>query len=167
MTSSASHAFAKDGDEFEAWVEPHLVRMANLAARLAPSVDRDDVVQAALARAWTKRTAYDPKRGAVSAWLLAITADQARQALRRHRSTSVLREIPSPYIDLDQRLDIEAAVVQLSPRQRLAVNCYYFAGLSVDETAAVMHCSDGTVKSTLADARTRLRELLGVDLGYR
>jgi DNA-directed RNA polymerase specialized sigma24 family protein len=36
-------------------------------------------------------------------------------------------------------------------------------GLSVAETAAVMGCAEGTVKSTLADARARLRTLLGVD----
>jgi DNA-directed RNA polymerase specialized sigma24 family protein len=35
--------------------------------------------------------------------------------------------------------------------------------VSVDETAAVMDCSPGTVKSTLFDARTRLRTLSGDD----
>jgi RNA polymerase sigma-70 factor (ECF subfamily) len=42
------------------------------------------------------------------------------------------------------------------------VDCVYYAGLTVAETAAVMGCADGTVKSTLADARNRLRDLLEV-----
>jgi RNA polymerase sigma-70 factor (ECF subfamily) len=50
----------------------------------------------------------------------------------------------------------------LSARQRLAVDCFYFADLSVADTAAVMGCSEGTVKSTLSDARARLRSLLEV-----
>lgn len=50
--------------------------------------------------------------------------------------------------------------MRLTPRQRLAVDCFYFVGLSVTETAAVMRCSEGTVKSTLSDARNRIRTIL-------
>jgi RNA polymerase sigma-70 factor (ECF subfamily) len=50
----------------------------------------------------------------------------------------------------------------LTARQRQAVDCLYFAGLTVAETAAVMGCAEGTVKSTLSDARARLRTLLEV-----
>jgi DNA-directed RNA polymerase specialized sigma24 family protein len=45
----------------------------------------------------------------------------------------------------------------LSRRQRLAVELHYFLGLPVSECATVMSCSEGTVKSTLSDARARLR----------
>ena len=65
----------------------------------------------------------------------------------------------------DDRVDVEAAVTRLPKRQKLAVDCFYYVGLSVAETAAVMGCSDGTVKSTLSDARKRLRLLLEVDDG--
>lgn len=61
---------------------------------------------------------------------------------------------------LDEELDLEGAVSRLAPRQRLAVDCYYFVDLSIADTAAVMRCSPGTVKSTLADARHRLKQLL-------
>jgi RNA polymerase sigma factor (sigma-70 family) len=60
-------------------------------------------------------------------------------------------------------LDLERAIARLTDRQQLAVHLHYFLGLSVIETAAVLHCSDGTVKSTLFDARTRLRAELGDD----
>jgi RNA polymerase sigma-70 factor (ECF subfamily) len=62
---------------------------------------------------------------------------------------------------LEDRIDLTHAVERLPPRQKLAVDCFYFVGLSVAETAAVMGCSEGTVKSTLSDARTRLRQALG------
>jgi RNA polymerase sigma-70 factor (ECF subfamily) len=128
--------------------------------------DRDDIVQEALARAWAKRSQYAADRGTPSAWLLAITADQARKAVRRMRpgGLSVVEEAPTPTTrpDLDARMDVEQAIQALSARQRLAVDCYYFADLSVADTAAVMGCSEGTVKSTLSDARNRLRTLLEV-----
>jgi RNA polymerase sigma factor (sigma-70 family) len=145
-------------DEFAEWVEPHLPALARLAARLAPDGDRDDVLQEALTRAWRKRHTYDPTRGSPLGWLLAITADQARRA-RVRRRPALLFELRSAR-PIDERLDLEAAVGRLAERQRLAIDCFYFVGLSVAETAAVMRCAEGTVKSTLADARARLASLL-------
>jgi RNA polymerase sigma-70 factor, ECF subfamily len=144
---------------FTDWVLPHVGAMARLAARLAPS-DRDDIVQDALLRAWQRWETFDPARGTPSAWLLAITADTARKANRRRRPILALSTFAAPASSKDATLDVERAVGRLSRRQRLAVDCYYFADLSVSETAAVMRCSVGTVKSTLADARARLRDLL-------
>lgn len=151
--------------DFAAWVEPELSKMSRLAARLAPNADRDDVVQEALVRAWRKRDNYDQSRGTAATWLLAITADQARRARRRRRPFALVGEITVRGRSLDDRVDVEAAVARLSQRQKLAVDCFYFVGLSVAETAAVMRCSEGTVKSTLSDARKRLRLLLEVDDG--
>jgi RNA polymerase sigma factor (sigma-70 family) len=144
-------------DGFAGWLRPHMPKMLLLAARLAPSADRDDIVQEASLRAWQKRATFDPSRGTASAWLLAITADQARKANRRRRPESHLLDLASIVRDADQVVDVEHAVARLSTRQRLAVDCFYFVGLSIGETAAVMGCSEGTVKSTLADARGRLR----------
>ena len=151
--------------DFAAWVEPELSKMSRLAARLAPDADRDDVVQEALVRAWRKRDQYDPGRGTAATWLLAITADQARRARRRRRPYALLGEISVPNRWPDDRVDVEAAVARLPTRQKLAVDCFYFVDLSVAETAAVMGCSEGTVKSTLSDARKRLRALLEVTDG--
>lgn len=157
-----------DGPGFARWVRPHLAAMARLAARLAVGADRDDIVQEALARAWSKRSQYDASRGTPSAWLLAITADQARKAVRRMRTGPDLSladapdAVPVSRPDLDARMDVDHAITALSARQRLAVDCYYFADLSIADTAAVMGCSEGTVKSTLSDARSRLRTLLEV-----
>jgi RNA polymerase sigma factor (sigma-70 family) len=155
----------QDAAEFAAWLRPHLPAMARVAARLAVGADRDDIVQDALARAWVKRHQYDASRGSVSAWLMAITADQARKAVRRLRPVAELSDSDdraATGVDTEARIDVEQALTNLSERQRLAVDCYYFADLSVADTAAVMGCSEGTVKSTLSDARARLRSLLEV-----
>lgn len=149
-------------DAFAGWVLPHLPAMSRLAARLAPDGDRDDVVQEALTRAWRKRHQFDPMRGSPSAWLLAITADQARQARRRRPLAWLSPDLVGRVRSADDRLDVEYAVARLPPRQRLAIDCFYFVGLSVADTAAVMRCSEGTVKSTLSDARNRLKPLLEI-----
>jgi RNA polymerase sigma-70 factor (ECF subfamily) len=150
---------------FAEWVEPHLVVMAHIAARLAGEADRDDIVQDAIIRAWKKRHQYTPARGPARSWLIAITADQARRARRRRRNSVPLIEDAGPVRSLDGRIDLLSAVARLAPRQRLAVDTFYFAGLSVAETALVMACAEGTVKSTLSDARKQLRVFLGDDDG--
>lgn len=162
--------------DFAAWVGPHIPAMARLAARLAPDADRDDVVQEALVRSWRKRHQYDPERGTPSAWLLAITADQAGKARRRLLSPRRPQLAVATDISVGDGhvlaahdgggvsdwVDLESALGGLTERQRLAVDCFYYAGLTVAETAAVMRCSEGTVKSTLSDARAKLRVLLEV-----
>ena len=151
---------------FTHWVTPHLTRMSLLAGRLAPAADRDDVVQDALLRAWRARASFDPNKGTAGAWLLTIVANVARREGGRRFRRPVPVEPPDdvagpePAPGAESSIDLERAVAALPARQRLAVDCHYFAGLTVVETAAVMGCTDGTVKSTLAAARQRLRTLM-------
>jgi RNA polymerase sigma-70 factor (ECF subfamily) len=134
--------------------------MLNLARRLGGE-NAEDIVQDALARAWAKRQQYDPGRGEFSSWLLSIAADQAYKHWRANARRKMPQlVVPEPDSPSDELLDLEQSVARLPARQRLAVDCYYFAGLSVAETAAVMRCSEGNVKSTLSSARNNLRHLL-------
>jgi len=146
--------------DFASWVGPHLLAARRLAARLAP-YEADDVLQDALTRAWRRRETYDPERGTVRAWLCGIVADQCRQRRRRERP-AVVDSLPPALRDDAAAIDVELALRKLAPRQRQVVELHYFAGLPVAEVAAALGISGGTVKSTLADARARLRDLLEV-----
>lgn len=72
-----------DAPHFQAWVAPHLPVMSRVAARLAPTAEREDVVQDALTRAWHRRATFDPDRGTAAAWLCAIVAGEARRTRQR------------------------------------------------------------------------------------
>ena len=149
--------------EFETWVAPHLVAMAQLASRLAGETDRDDVVQDALTRAWQKSHTFDPRRGSVRVWLLAIVADRARRTRRGRRESVALAESEAPIAAIDGAdIDLERAVASLPERMRLAVECVYFVDLSIADTAELMRVAEGTIKSTLHDARALLRSRLEV-----
>jgi RNA polymerase sigma factor (sigma-70 family) len=150
-------------EEFETWVSPHLVAMARLASRLAGERDRDDVVQDALTRAWQKSHTFDPKRGSARVWLLAIVADRARRARRGRREPDMNLTSAEPGVTFESAdIDLERAVASLPERMRLAVECVYFVDLSIRDTAELMRVSEGTVKSTLHDARASLRGRLEV-----
>jgi RNA polymerase sigma factor (sigma-70 family) len=159
-----------DAARFADWVGPSLLAMTRLAKRLAPHADPDDVVQDALVRAWQKWEQFDAARGTPSNWLLGITADRARDARRKRvrrlhvvDETALAPDTAAPPSNIAADLDLDEAISGLAERQRLAVELHYFVGLNIDETAAVMACASGTVKSTLSDARARLRQLLGED----
>jgi RNA polymerase sigma factor (sigma-70 family) len=147
--------------DFAAWVRPHLPALTRLAARRVAPVDRDDVVQDSLVRAWRRRSTYDPSKGSELAWLLAIVADQARRRrTRAHPATFTLDDATGAVVDSARDLDLERAIARLSARQRLAVDLHYFVGLDLASCAQVMGCAEGTVKATLHQARARLRALL-------
>jgi RNA polymerase sigma-70 factor (ECF subfamily) len=147
-----------EADDFAAAVEPHLPLLGRVAGRLGPPGGREDVLQEALLRAWAHRRQYDPRKAPLLTWLVTIVANEARRAPGRRRRTSPIPvEVSVGEVVSDDRLDLEAATANLPERQRLAVDCFYYVGLSIAQTAAVMGCSEGTVKSALSDARKRLR----------
>ncbi len=163
-------------EHFTEWIRPHWHAMSRLAGRYG--TDPDDILQDALVAAWRHRRSFDPARGSARAWLLAIVADQQRKTWRRARALLAgSLKVAATRTDLPPGLgtasagsapdhvglDLERALTRLSLRQRLAIDLHYYLGLSVAEAAQVMRCSEGTVKSTLADARTRLRTILGED----
>jgi RNA polymerase sigma-70 factor (ECF subfamily) len=144
--------------EFANRVQQHSRLLVRLAARIAGPDRAEDVVQDALLRAWRYRSRYDAGRGPFENWLLAIVANEARRALKARRTPWHRHVVAVDSASAsDARIDLERSLGRLPPRQRSAIDCYYFVGLSISQTAAVMGCAEGTVKSTLADARARLR----------
>ena len=105
-------------------------------------------------------------------WLLAIVANEARNrakaAGRRERLALRVAEesrpggaVTSPQAarrETPHRDDLLAALTHLPDSDRQAIACRYFLDLSEKETAAVLGCARGTVKSRLSRALGRLRE---------
>jgi RNA polymerase sigma factor (sigma-70 family) len=137
------------------------------------AADAEEVVQDAFVKAYRARGRF--RSGApFRPWLLAIVANEARNRRRatgrRARLSLQLAEerpsggaAPSPEVALlarEERAELLAAVDRLGEEQRAAVACRYFLGLSEAETAAVLGCRPGTVKSRLSRALARLEEEL-------
>lgn len=150
---------------FDRWVQPHWRGMSMLARRVAPPGEWEDVLQESMSSAWRKRGQFDPARGSARNWLLAITVDQA-QKNRRKRVAEPIADIPDVPVLPDpgaSGLDLRRALADLTRRQQIAVTLYYYLDLPLADIAAVMSCSDGTVKSTLRDSRAKMRAALGED----
>lgn len=66
-------------------------------------------------------------------------------------------------VDLEASLDLRAALMRLTPRQRAVLVLRYFDELSVAETAAALGCSTGNVKKQTWVALGALRAALAAD----
>jgi DNA-directed RNA polymerase specialized sigma24 family protein len=58
---------AEDREAFADWIRPHWDGLAQLARRLAPPAEWEDVLQEALSAAWRKRGQFDEQR-ATGCW---------------------------------------------------------------------------------------------------
>lgn len=76
----------------------------------------------------------------------------------REPDPEILADARSPTaLDLDAALDLRTALAALPPRQRAAVVLRYYCDLSVDQTAEILGCSTGNVKSQTSRGLRSLR----------
>ncbi|HET8594677.1 MAG TPA: SigE family RNA polymerase sigma factor [Intrasporangium sp.] len=129
----------------------------------------EDLAQTALARLYLKWDTIQ-RTEAVEAWVRKVMVNEHTSWWRRawrHRETLGLDGVNAEAQALaaptgDHELWEE--VLRLPPRQRAAVALRYYEDLTEAQTAEILGCSVGTVKSqvhrAMATLRTRLEEVL-------
>jgi RNA polymerase sigma-70 factor (sigma-E family) len=158
-------------EEFSAFVTAHRVGLLRFSCLLAAGDTQlaEDLVQTSLARlyvAWPRVRRTGAENAYARRIIVNAHTDEVRLS-RRRRERSVA-DVPDdvpvvPAAPLPDGIDddgIRAALAALPPRMRAAVVLRHWMDLSVTETAGLLRCSEGTVKSQTAKAITRLRELL-------
>ena len=142
----------------------HLMRAA--IALAGNRADGEDLLQAALERLLRRwhRVESDPE-----SYLRRTLYNMAADGWRRRGAW--LRKLPllqadrnlAPGTDAVEAVDLRDAIgralAQLPPGQRTVLVLRYWEGLSQAETAALLGCAEGTVKSATARGLQRLREL--------
>jgi len=127
----------------------------------------DDLVQTTLERALAHWHQFDQRRD-ILVWTLSIAHNAFMDERRREKRTVVsdpqdLRdadELQAPAADIGLRLDLVAALAQLSIEQREPLLLVTLEQLSYAECAEVLRIPIGTVMSRISRARSTLRELL-------
>lgn len=155
-----------------------------LAARYAAKVYRlclamlreparaEDAAQDSLLRAWRALGSYQPKAGALSTWLYAITRNRCLTLLERAGppaasidDDAVLGEVAALAApagpDADGHALLRRLVDALPDPQRLAMTLYYYEERAVAEAAAMLGLPEATVKTHLHRGRAALRGRLG------
>ena len=153
-------------EEFTAFVTVSARRLRQTAFLLCGEwYQADDAVQSALVKLylnWDRVRARKSTESFVRTILVRGLIDESRRPWRRERSWESLPDLPwVEQPDEDDRLLLREVLAQVPPRQRAVLVLRYFADCDVAETARVIGCSEGTVKSQTARGLERLRHLLG------
>ena len=150
--------------EFASAASPRLRRMAFLLCGNWHTAE--DLAQTTLAKvfaAWPRIRRQD----AVHAYATRTLVNTFLADRRLRRSTEILTDRlpdrPSGGPGPENRIVVLGALATLPPRSRAIVILRYWADLNVDQAAAVLGCSPGTVKSTTSRALSRLKDTLGSD----
>jgi RNA polymerase sigma-70 factor, ECF subfamily len=174
---------AKNGNQeaFEILVGRHRRRILAVAMRYTRvREDAEDVVQQSFQKAFVYLSRFEGK-SRFSTWLTRIAINEALMWLRRKRasrevpigdSTTMDERVvpldvpdsdPSPedsFLQEEQKRILSAAVKQLHPRTRKAIELRELGELSTEETARILGVSIGAVKARLFHARRKLRQSL-------
>jgi len=154
-------------DDFASYVRASERRHRRLAFLLTGDLDTaEDLLQSAYAKVyprWDRIREYD----APDAYLRRVMVTLRTSWWRRHRNrewaTDQLPErgVPDASSHVVESQVLLQALRRLPDRQRAAVVLRHWCDLSEAETADVMACSLGTVKSTTSKGLAQLRSALG------
>lgn len=169
MASHASQADRMGGldsgglDRLLAERGDHLLHAA--IALTGSRADGEDLLQAAVERLLRKRRQVDDLEAYLRRILYNLAADGWHGRGAWHRVRALLPSQPDADTGSDSitTVDLRDALVralrELPPRQRAVLVLRYWEQLTQAETAELLGCSEGTVKSATSRGLARLREL--------
>jgi RNA polymerase sigma-70 factor (sigma-E family) len=143
-----------------AW-EAHRAPLLRLAVLLTGSQEAaEDLVQEAFVRAADQLRSLAPD--AVRSYLRATVLNLWRKRVRRLSLERRVRLNPAPpsEVAFEERDAVWAAIRRLPPRRRACLVLRYYEDLSERETADLLGCSIGTVKSQTHKALQTLKQEL-------
>ena len=158
--------------EFVAFARAHRTDLVRTASLLCAGDEAfaEDVVQSTLTRlylSWARVRRADSPLAYARRSLTHVFIDETRRAHRRRETTvaepaeALATEPAAGSSDPELREVVLRALASLGPRQRAVVVLRHWHDLDVAETARILGCSTGTVKSQNARALAHLRDVLG------
>src|SRR6185312_15652958 len=154
----------------EGFVTEHLRRVFLLIYRMVGSVhDAQDLTQETFIKALQRQDQLKDELKAAH-WLSRIATNTALDFLRRHGRVQhcELDAAPEAHSDTPEQIVLRAehheyladGLRLLSPRERTALLLRDVEGLPAEEVAKRLDCSKATVRSHIANARTKFRRYM-------
>ena len=160
-------------------------RFGRLAYSIIYGIVRDtgvaeDLVQESFLRVWNRVQGFDPDRGALGPWLLAVARNRAIDYIRsaharmdrnfceldfferaEHGMARNFVDMEREVLNADSARRIKAAMAKLNENQQKVIELAYYEGLSQTEMAERLGQPLGTVKTWVRSALKHLKDDLG------
>jgi len=165
-----------DRDAFAALFDRHSPLVLGLLVRmLGRRAEAEELLQDAFLQVWREAERYRPEAASPRGWILMIARSRAIDRLRSHlarerREAAAVREEPTAAAVApagperlerrERRERVLAALAELPPDQRAAIEHAFFQGLTHREVAERLGQPLGTVKSRILLGMRKLRESL-------
>ncbi|HEV2292484.1 MAG TPA: sigma-70 family RNA polymerase sigma factor [Tepidisphaeraceae bacterium] len=148
-----------------------------LCARVVgDKTEAEDVLIDVFSQIWTRRTQFDPARGAPLTYILTIARSRALDRRRSRRGRPVLDDAaaassaagaPSDgpvgrLLAGEDALRVRAALAQLDEGPRRAIELSFLEGLTHAQIAEKLDRPLGTIKTIIRQGLIRLRELVRI-----
>jgi RNA polymerase sigma-70 factor (sigma-E family) len=144
----------------EAAYDAHYLALLRMAVLLTDDqAQAEDLVQEAFVKASARLEGLprDEAKPYLRATILNLWRSRLRHlAVERRHAGSLQRPREAP--GFEERLAMWDAVAALPPRQRACLVLRFYEDLPVEQTAQLLGCSQGTVKSQTSRAIERLRQ---------
>ena len=166
---SIEKAFARgDDDALKAAYQHHGSLVYTFCRRTLDEGRAKDVTQEVFISAWRSRTRYEPAKGSLAGWLIAIARNRIIDNVRAEQRHSDRRASGAPDdVGVDSQVDriadrllIAEALRCLTDRARRVVAMHYFDDLTLRQIAERTQQPLGTVKSDLRRGLARIRHQL-------
>lgn len=120
--------------------------------------DAEDVVQEVFLQLCKSRPPYPPGSESLKAWLIRVTINKSKDALRaaKRRQTARLVSTPPP----ESHDEVFAALGRLSERDRNVLYLRYYEGYTAREIAGIIGGSERAVTKRICRAREKLKIFL-------
>lgn len=148
-------AAAGDSAAFAMLVEKYERPLRSFLTRMGAG-DADDVAQDAFLKAWRFAGSYDG-RARYSTWLTRIAWRCRLDSLRRQRPAE--EPAGEPCDSPSEGVEVQDMLARLSEKERAALILCDGHGWTHDEAARLLDLPLGTLKSTVARAKTKCREM--------
>lgn len=148
-------------DEFADLVLQNKIPMYRLAMGvLKNEADAEDAVSETILIAYEHLDSLKDKTKFKS-WMMTILVNESKRVLKR-RKTAVLFDNTGLFAETakESNQEIWDLVMSLKEEFSQVVILYYYEGFTTREIAKILRISEGTVKSRLSRARTKLKQLI-------
>lgn len=151
----------------------HSGSVFNLVVNLVKSrVLAEEITQEIFVGLWQKPDRFDPLRGSLKTYLLTFAHSKSVDVIRseqarKNREDKVSKDIALSGLSFDESLEnlmlsaqVKEALDGLKEEERQAVKLAYFNGLTQKQIAEMLDTPEGTIKSRIRSAMSKLARSL-------